>query len=1179
MKLRILLLCAIGCALIMIAASSISAEEQIKDKVNCYTTWDDVYIYLAFKVDCPNVQGTHKTPNADVTGDDSVTVFVDAGAKQSPKINPQCFSLTVSAAGGAQFKAGNDSGSLMPVSVWKFKYGAAVQGTINNDDDVDLGYTVEMAIPWELMGTKTPKFGDMMTFNILIRRNGDKSINFVSLTPKIATEEDVINPSKWMKLVFAAYTFGAVMQGGEKTISPKTIVRPPLINGIVSDGEWSKNSLFTIDLPMPPGYVYEAKYPTQKLIFTRYFYNYQRDSRKSPDTYTKLAAKNGGVDLQDFPAKSLGPWFSFDRPQWHKGELTDIIASGINVVLPVYRGDKASRAAFATKGLDCLVSALAELKSEGKPYPLVAMSFDTSSMQAAYGSTPDFKDDEVKRTFYGMIKDFYERVPADYRAFAQAGKPRLGRPGNIVFLDSSQSLLDVDESTLQYSSDNFVQDFGYPLVWIASSENKTNTAGFDGFSTCELSKGWSFDDSGRIRLASISGGYDDSFFASAEKAIIRSRMGGQIYEDDWAVILGKTPQWLLCDSWNDLIKANDICATREYGRKYIDATLANAKRFIGNKDFDAQYLRYEAPEIVPSKQFAQAELVIKNIGASPWRSSEGYALSYRWYKSGRFYSESKIRRPLERDVQPGETITVVIGIATVTSQEKPIADGNYELRFEMVRLSDNKWFSALGSQALVLPITIGKIPDWKATWLTSSMPVMLESGQDYPAKIRVRNDGSQLWRSGVIKLSCRLYKASNYTHDSPNEISEESPIKSIRMLLSKDCKPGEITELHFPINLIQPDKKRIPSWQPDNTWSYQLKFDLYNGSNWLSELGSRTLSRTVDIFDVDYGAKIVDSNLPARLSAGQSVDAKVVVRNNGVHLWDRKRTSIGYHWYQIDGAELQWDCDPTPLKANLQPGLPVITSAKVKAPDYDGQYILVWDVMIDGKWLSILPLTRGGDTLPVFVEVTAGKLLFADLSILCDVSAISPDTNRSLGDFDGKGSSFPSEYFPPDIATSDAVSRIYPSGYKYDIENRATNRVSFRYPEKLPDAKSAVACDGQKVIIDRDKYVSLNILGASTSNDAAGDFSLNYENSAQPISITMSDWGTGAKHGETIGYLTRHRHSHGGDEIGKNCYLYDYKVTLDATRALTSITLPKNPNMKIVAITLERTAIPTAPQL
>jgi hypothetical protein len=75
----------------------------------------------------------------------------------------------------------------------------------------------------------------------------------------------------------------------------------------------------------------------------------------------------------------------------------------------------------------------------------------------------------------------------------------------------------------------------------------------------------------------------------------------------------------------------------------------------------------------------------------------------------------------------------------------------------------------------------------------------------------------------------------------------------------------------------------------------------------------------------------------------------------------------------------------------------------------------------------------------------------------------------------------------------------------------------------------------------------------------------------------MSDWSNGAKHGETIGYMTRHRHSHGGDEIGKNCYLYDYKVTLDAPRALTSITLPKNPNMKIVAITFERIAIPTVP--
>jgi hypothetical protein len=452
---------------------------------------------------------------------------------------------------------------------------------------------------------------------------------------------------------------------------------------------------------------------------------------------------------------------------------------------------------------------------------------------------------------------------------------------------------------------------------------------------------------------------------------------------------------------------------------------------------------------------------------------------------------------------------------------------------------------------------------------------MAAAGQVYQTRIRVRNEGAKTWSKGKAKLGCSLWKVSNSTHDGAESADSVQTVE-MRAVLLADCKPGDIASFAIALDFRQPNGKPLPAWRQDMPWSYQLRFDIYNGEKWLSELGSRPISRTIGLFESDYGARIVDSSLPAKLVAGQTYTAKVVVRNSGVHTWDRRKTKIGYHWYHLDGNQMQWDCVPTPLTADLKPGWPTVLNATVKVPEYDGQYVLVWDVLVDDTWLSTLPLTRGGDSMPVFVEVTNGKLAFADLSGIFDVCATSPDTNRSAGDFDGKGSSFPAEYFPPDAGEADQSCRVYPSGYKWQQDNQPDGRISFAFADKSPGSKNAVSCKGQKVLIDRGNYHALHILAASSSGESTGDLSINYTDRADTATLVVSDWTQKPSAVNTVAYATRHRHSHGGDEAGKSSYLYHYRVPLASSKTLTSITLPSNPSIKVLALTVERVSLPQA---
>jgi len=56
--------------------------------------------------------------------------------------------------------------------------------------------------------------------------------------------------------------------------------------------------------------------------------------------------------------------------------------------------------------------------------------------------------------------------------------------------------------------------------------------------------------------------------------------------------------------------------------------------------------------------------------------------------------------------------------------------------------------------------------------------------------------------------------------------------------------------------------------------------------------------------------------------------------------------------------------------------------------------------------------------------------------------------------------------------------------------------------------------------------------------------------------------------------MVRHRHTPNGDDVSRYCYLYHYTIPLDKSRVLTGISLPENPAMKVVAITLERAELP-----
>lgn len=928
MESRMIVKRAILCAVVLMFIGSVAfAQDAAKDQVNCYTTWDDSYFYIAFKVDSPDVRATNDKPNVDLAGDDMVEFYIETDNKGSESITPACFAMAVSAAGGSRFKAGDESGELKMTSAYTFKYGATVQGTINNPEDIDTTYCVEMAVPWEMLNMKAPSMGKMVGFNVIIRRHSNPD-DFISLSPRVKTDQDLLVPEKWVKMVYAAHTFIASTVSIEKILSTKYVVRSPLIDGIINAKEWNNNTSFALDLPMPEGFVYEAKFPVQRTVFARYTYWYQADPRKQAPVQN-IRNENGSLDIREVPANGVGPWFSYDRVQWHKDELSNMALAGITVALPDYLAAASAGPGAADKGLDCMVAALDELRKEGKPYPVVGMYFDTSYLKS--GSQPLL-------AVYGAIKDFFNRIPPQYRAYAPSAKPDAGRPAAIVCLAKAESAGVWSREFVDRCSERFDKDFGSPLIWMGDSGFASKADALDAVAGGSES---------RISLAWITA--DDS------------------YDKQWNDAIAANPLWVVCDAWNDYSSGKCICPTEKLGISRVNITKNSVKRFVVDRDYSARFLRCDIPKVLAANQIVQAHVVIRNVGKTTWRAKSGHALGYRWYRNGRFFGESKIRRPLDKDVAPGDSVAMNIGIATVTAQGSPLIEGPCELHIELVRGTDGKWFSALGDTPMMIPVTIGASEEFGVTMLSSAAPNMVALGANYPISVKIRNDGTEALKSSNTKIECKLVRVMR---SQPDEPAQEVDMPALRANLRKDLKPGEIVDVPMTLTLAPAAKKTLDLSNLDDDWTYQLSFDITSGSKRLSEAGGRTLNQTICVLDSDYGPRIVDTDLASTLPKGQTVDAMVVLRNTGVQPWNAKKTSLGYHWYDDEGVEVQWESETSPLASTLGPSVALVQPAKVKVPSKEGKYILVWDLNIDNKWLSTESLSRGGDMLVVPVEVS-----------------------------------------------------------------------------------------------------------------------------------------------------------------------------------------------------------------
>lgn len=184
------------------------------------------------------------------------------------------------------------------------------------------------------------------------------------------------------------------------------------------------------------------------------------------------------------------------------------------------------------------------------------------------------------------------------------------------------------------------------------------------------------------------------------------------------------------------------------------------------------------------------------------------------------------------------------------------------------------------------------------------------------------------------------------------------------------------------------------------------------------------------------------------------------------------------------------------------------------------------------------------------IRLNAPSSLSVDLP--CNDYAFTVDAFNRQGNLDGKGNSYAAELIPEEIVSEGIVFKV-----SSDVER-----------------KNVVKCDGQRIALPQGNYGRVYLLAASLDGDRDAEFAVDGKSFRCPVPFYSGffgqwghDGGDGYVKNGDLAYVGTHRHS---ADRGNESYVftYMYKIGLPVEAGAKELTLPKDRNVVVFAVTV-----------
>lgn len=1141
----------------------------------CRTTYDGDYFYLAAEVEKSVLQGTVSTPFQDPYGDDCIAVYLAAfPAGQSAGQPTKRVEMAVSVAQAAQLYRGLERTPLRSVEDFVtasdgtrllFKYRLRPKGPLNAQPDPTNGFVVELAIPWAEFGG-LPTAGEELRFNVAILSTTESDPEVVSFSPDVKTREQLADPHRWARLVLTDAPVSHIPGAPGAVVCARAFNVRPVVDGTIGVGEWSRITAFSfaagseartfgmgtaatarrrpevgLKPPTPPGSTpglppieYPEVHSTQqwpRLIFARYLVGYQSDSRKNLPHVAAYDASGQSL-LVTHPMDGTGPWFSYDRLDWHRIQLTRMREAGVDVAAVSVRPTRQARLALSAMG-----SALQAMDENNMDYPQACLWLEAQDLHAR----PD-----LAVCLYDALRTFVECVPEPYRLRVPLSGDNGPGFAEVMVLSG---MGETDAAVIPQLRRLVRERQRCDLIVLSAGEE---LPGADAVVPSAETDGYAIAD-GLIRVAALCAGSPGR--APGEHPL--ARRSAVRYREAWRQVLRQTPAWIFIESWNDHSAATEITPTVEFGLEYLDTTRAHAARFTAGAGLGGRLLSANVPPCAAAGITYMVSVVLRNTNAEAWLPN---SVALQAVCRGRPLGSSV---PITEATEMGQPVRVPLRLTM------PDSPGQYDLELQLIPIArKGERRQSPSSRAVVLgtvrvrvvqPSELGP----QATLVRSSLTRAVEAQGTYPLAVTFRNDGPAPWPVGTL-VTTRLF-----THAPLAENAEAADMAGASVPLNAAVPPGEEVTVTVPTTFARADGSPF-RFSGEDTPRYLVRFDVdLPGEN---RQTLPTHLREVQIVEVDPGVQFFNDHTPSRVPADRRVPVPIGVRNRGPQTWVRDQVAVGYHWYYLDGVEAVWEDEVFPLKVDVPPGNELgDIGAWLTAPPHDGTYWLVWDLRIGDTWVSTLPGVRTYESRVMLVHVVSGRLHFVDLQPVANVRGAGQMGLLDRSGFDGQGRSLAAELTPPYALSAPTPATLWLPEIRSGIER--SRQISFHW---LPSSgPNAVRCDGQRVEVAPPRTApvarKLHILAAATTGGKLLELTLHYADSSEDlISVPVDDWSAPPGPKARAAHSMPYSRLAASDEVGPPVAVYWYTIPIRDPRKLVAMTLGKNPEIRLLAVTVER---------
>jgi hypothetical protein len=344
-------------------------------------------------------------------------------------------------------------------------------------------------------------------------------------------------------------------------------------------------------------------------------------------------------------------------------------------------------------------------------------------------------------------------------------------------------------------------------------------------------------------------------------------------------------------------------ASSPFGQPSTNVSIQVGSGGGGGGTNNAAFVSQNVPAQMTAGQATQVSLTFTNTGTTTW--TPGSYILYAMNPAGNLiWGLNQVA--LNSSVAPGANATFTFSVTP------PTTVGNYNFQWGMAQTGVGTFGTP--STNVAVSVTGGTTSGNSAQFMSQSVPANWSPGQTYTVSITMKNTGTTTWSTSTYKLGAQ----------SP---ANNTSWGTSRATLSKNVPPGSLGTFTFTVTA------------PTATGNYNFQWEMIQEGG--SFFGDMTPNKPLSIGGggATDGASFVSQNVPASVTAGQSMAVSLTFSNSGTTTWSPGTYMLGSRG--PDG-NTTWGMSQVTLANSVSPGGSVTFNFNVTAPATAGSYNFQW---------------------------------------------------------------------------------------------------------------------------------------------------------------------------------------------------------------------------------------------